>query len=84
VKYVTRRCVADVHAIMEVGTPHADGDQALVLDNGITVTATHEMTVRIKPQPGDYWVIQDDGYISVLAKRIFQKRYRPEEIPKGV
>jgi hypothetical protein len=77
-KFIARPVEVDSHKIMEAGAPLADGDQALVLENGITVTATSEMTCRMKPQPGDFWVISEDGHISILPKRVHEKRYRPE------
>ena len=39
------------------------------------VTATPEMTSRMTPSVGDYWVIQSDGYIYLNPKEVFERKY---------
>ena len=50
---------------------------ALVLENGEIVQATPEMTARMAPKIGDYWVIQQDGYIYLNPKEVFERKYAP-------
>lgn len=49
----------------------------LAIDNGENVVATSEMQSRMIPKPGDYWVIQSDGYIYLNPKAIFERKYSP-------
>jgi hypothetical protein len=42
------------------------------------VTATPEMCSRMVPKVGDYWVIQEDGYIYLNPKEVFERKYRPQ------
>ena len=53
---------------------------AIMLDNGEEVVATPEMTSRMEPKPGDYWVIQSDGYIYLNPKDVFERKYRPDDL----
>jgi hypothetical protein len=77
VKYVANPIEVDAFTITEIGTTGADGDRRLQLDNGEWVTATAEMTARMNPQRGDYWVIQLDGYIYLNPKEVFERKYHP-------
>lgn len=58
------------------GTWYAEG-LGLELENGKVVTATPEMTSRMTPVVGDYWVIQSDGYIYLNPKAVFERKYSP-------
>ena len=40
------------------------------------VVATPEMTSRMEPRIGDYWVIQSDGYAYLNPKDVFERKYR--------
>jgi len=51
------------------------GSLALTLENGDNVAATFEMIVRHTPTEGDYWVIQEDGYVYVNPKDVFERKY---------
>jgi hypothetical protein len=57
--------------------PHKDPDFILTLDSGEIVRATPAMTSRMAPSPGDYWVIQSDGYIYLNPKEVFERKYSP-------
>jgi hypothetical protein len=36
------------------------------------------MMARFKPQPGEYWVRQADGYIYLNPKEVFERKYSPK------
>ncbi|HEU5047114.1 MAG TPA: hypothetical protein VFT64_04640 [Rickettsiales bacterium] len=74
--YTTGRYLADAYVINTIGQPNAQGTP-LLLDNGTTVTASRLLISRFSPRPGDYWVIQEDGRISIIAKSVFEKNYKP-------
>jgi hypothetical protein len=44
-----------------------------------TVIATPDMTARMTPKVGDYWVIQSDGYIYLNPKEVFERKYHKKE-----
>lgn len=50
----------------------------LRLDNHSTVHATPEMCARMMPTPGDYWVVQSDGYVYLNPKKVFEEKYSPK------
>lgn len=58
------------------GTWNAEG-LGLELEGGKIVTAKPEMTSRMTPVIGDYWVIQSDGYIYLNPKEVFERKYHP-------
>jgi len=49
----------------------------LALDNGENVVATPEMQSRMIPKPGDYWVVQSDGYVYLNPQEVFERKYSP-------
>lgn len=53
------------------------GDEGLIieLENGQVVRADAGMIARMFPTTGDYWVIQDDGYIYLNPKDVFERKY---------
>jgi hypothetical protein len=51
------------------------GNTELLLENGNKVVAIPEMTSRLKPSIGDYWVQQEDGYIYLNPKQVFERKY---------
>jgi hypothetical protein len=63
--------------------PGKNPDFVLTLDNGEIVRATPDMTARMHPHPGDYWVIQSDGYVYLNPKDVFERKYSPIETGKA-
>ena len=74
-KYIANPVEVEAHKIIGVGA-QINGTH-LALENGENVTATKEMTARTAPKPGDYWVIQADGYIYLNPKEVFERKYSP-------
>lgn len=78
-KYRAKPVIVDAFAIKHIkgaeGVPGKTPIYHLTLDSGEEVIATSEMTARMEPKPGDYWVIQSDGYIYLNPKEVFERKY---------
>lgn len=55
---------------------------ALTLDDGRDVEALPDMTARVNPKVGDYWVKHWDGFVSIAPKVVFEKYYNSGEKKK--
>jgi hypothetical protein len=84
-KYVANPVEVQAYRILEIeGAESRDLDKTpifhLVVGDGESEnqrkTATSEMTSRMTPKVGDYWVIQADGYVYLNPKDIFERKYR--------
>lgn len=66
-----------VSAFRIIGTkePLASGHVGLVLEGDNWHLATPEQLSRISPQPGDYVVVQADGYIYLNPRDVFERKY---------
>jgi hypothetical protein len=77
-KYTANPVEVDAYKILEVG-PEADrsaGERILKLDGGPgMVICDKPMMARYTPNPGDYWVIQSDGYPYLNPKEVFERKY---------
>lgn len=47
----------------------------IMLETGDVVTAANGMFARYTPQPGDYYVVYEDGYASISPKKAFEDGY---------
>lgn len=56
---------------------NAESGIVLQLDNGVQFKPTFGMISRMLPKPGDYVVTQDDGYVYLNPKEVFERKYRP-------
>lgn len=43
----------------------------------IPITLDKGMTARMVPNVGDYYVKQEDGYVYINPKDVFERKYRP-------
>ena len=78
-KYRANPVIVEANRIVQVGDldcslPH-EGGCNLLLDNGQTVYATPSMLARMVPGIGDYWVIQEDGYVYLNPREVFERKY---------
>lgn len=69
-KYVANPVIVDAFEITEI-LPN----NILTLKDGGTAYPTPEMLSRITPVVGDYWVIQEDGYVYLNPKEVFERKY---------
>jgi hypothetical protein len=55
--------------------------ECFVLELGETHTihTTPDLTARMVPVVGDYWVLQSDGYSYLNPKAVFERKYSPLE-----
>lgn len=78
--YVANPVLVFARAITDV---HLNGKTYdLTLSDGHIVKATAAQTARHTPVPGDYWVVQADGYEYINPRDVFERKYRPiDDIP---
>ena|SRR5271155_583486 len=75
-KYRANPVAVDAFVIVTVRPIHLEPfGFTLLLDNGRWVHATAEMSARMTPIVGDYWVIQEDGYVYLNPKSVFERKY---------
>ena len=80
-KYIANPVEVDAFEILSVSKEgQVGGSLALKLDTGNIVVADTPMMARYKPQPGDYWVRQADGYVYLNPKDVFERKYSPKPI----
>lgn len=80
-KYKANPVIVDAFKIAQIkgaaGVPGKTPVYDLILETGEEVIATSEMTARMEPKVGDYWVIQEDGYVYLNPKDVFEHKYSP-------
>lgn len=74
-KYVANPVEVDAFEILAVKFTKDKPAAYLELDNGLGAWATPEMMARMSPKPGDYWVVQADGYEYLNPKAVFERKY---------
>ena len=75
-KYVANPIEVEAHRIIGVAKKaNADCSVNVALENGENQLATSGMLARYTPVPGDYWVIQSDGYVYLNPKEVFERKY---------
>ena len=82
-KYKANPVIVDAFKIVEIGSRIGAEITKLgiwlYLENGTSVFADKNMIARFEPQLGDYWVIQEDGYVYLNPKEVFERKYSPVE-----
>ena len=76
--------VVDAFKIIAIGEGtdnpgHADenGIYHLTLEDGRVEKTDSGMTARMEPKVGDYWVVQEDGYVYLNPASVFERKYSP-------
>jgi len=77
-KYIANPVEVDAFRIMSVSKRLDDPNWYVTVEGGNTMIATAEMTSRMTPVPGDYWVVQSDGYVYLNPKAVFERKYSPK------
>jgi hypothetical protein len=84
-KYVANPVEVDAFKIVKIldqeNTAHGV-TQTLKSEDGFELKATVGMTARYVAQVGDYWVIQEDGYVYLNPAAVFERKYRRMEPPR--
>ena len=78
-KYVANPIEVDAYVIQSVHLSNGSGTPVQVEGQTGFLIATPEMTARMKPFPGDYWVVQADGYVYLNPKDVFERKYKVVE-----
>lgn len=76
-KYYAQPVIVDADVIISIGMTKDDGSLELNLREGGEVVATPGMVARYIPKEGDYYVTQEDGYIYINPKSVFERKYAP-------
>lgn len=78
-KYKTKPVIVTAYRIVDFGTvPAANGGIFAQVDDGESrsiAELTPEMMARYTPVVGDYLVKQDDGYLYLNPKAVFERKY---------
>lgn len=76
-RYIANPVEVDAWIITEVGPQAEDWSREVSLaERTETVSVTLGMLARYPPAPGDYYVVQSDGYAYVNPKEVFESKYR--------
>lgn len=78
-KYKANPVLVDASRIVSIGPKGHRGDFHCALEDGKNVIATAEMCSRFEPTIGDYWVVQQDGYVYLNPAEVFERKYSPVE-----
>lgn len=76
-KYTANPVEVDAYEILGVGDSDNDGSFYVVVTERDPFKITREMAARMKPSPGDYVVVQSDGYVYLNPKDVFERKYHP-------
>lgn len=75
-KYQAKPVVVDAYVVSSVGPKDDSGGAELFFMHKAEPThADAGMLARYTPVPGDYFVIQSDGYGYVNPKDVFERKY---------
>jgi len=69
---VTAMQIELVHSMLD------DGSLPVTFNNGEGETLPPEMIGRYVPEPGDYVIVQENGYTYVNPRETFERKYHPE------
>ncbi len=75
-RYQANPVIVDAFRILDVRAV-CPPSFVLCLEGGATIHTTPELTARMTPVAGDYWVIQSDGYEYLNPKDVFERKYSP-------
>lgn len=79
-KYVANPVVVTAYIIQRVVLKE-DGTEIWIYDGEEKpFHCSHEMTARYQPLIGDYFVVQEDGYVYLNPKAVFERKYSPMQI----
>ena len=77
-KYIANPVEVDAFVIESVNHPDERGKTLLGLTELGTRYTTSDMTARMNPKVGDYFVVQSDGYADLNPKEVFERKYSPK------
>lgn len=81
-KYIANPVEVEAFKIVHVqAMPDAEPPLArrIMTEDGASRFAASEKLSRYIPVPGDYWVVQADGYEYLNPKDVFERKYHVDE-----
>ena len=83
-KYVANPVIVTAFKITDIGKCQVDNceikhNKVILLENGQPKIVSHDMLCRFDLQVGDYWVQQEDGYVYLNPKEVFERKYSKVE-----
>jgi hypothetical protein len=81
-KYQANPVIVNAFKIEAIDQPNSNGSRLIRHEEG-QMFAHGEMFARINPVIGDYLVVQEDGYVYLNPKAVFERKYSPEVTDKG-
>jgi hypothetical protein len=77
-RYIANPVTVEAKRIAKVmASPDGGRDVLLQLEDNSVFEPSADMLARMTPQPGDYLVTQEDGYVYLNPKDVFERKYRP-------
>lgn len=73
--YVYKPIEVEAYRIDRVRTICQHAEYEVTLENGETKIVDKGMVARYCPIPGDYYVIQQDGYVYINPKAVFENKF---------
>lgn len=77
-QYVANPVIVDAAVIED--TRHEGGFPEVKID-GAWMKLPEGADARYQPKVGDYYVVQEDGYVYVNPKQVFERKYRKAALP---
>ncbi len=72
-KYVGNPIIIDAFEI--IGVDVSSEQKIITVSEGTSVACEHAMFARYTPVPGDFLVVQEDGYMYFTPKHVFERKY---------
>ena len=77
-KYVANPVEVEAFEIESMRVVDSDGGHEITLKDSFEKRYLEAGAFsRFKPAPGDYYVVQSDGYVYLNPKSVFERKYRP-------
>ncbi len=80
-KYQANPVIVDAFKITTISDLREDGSVRIELEDGAVKRASAEMLARFMPGVGDYWVVQEDDYVYLNPREVFERKYRRQWSP---
>lgn len=74
-QYIAKPVIVSAFQIIEIRGYTDTRNVQLTLEDERHVEALNDMTVRITPKVGDYWITNADGYEHLMSKAKFAEHY---------
>lgn len=76
-RYIANPVEVEAQVITSVGKVDTAGTLEIWVEGGRKVYCDRGMIARYMPLEGDYLVTQEDGYVYLNPKEVFERKYHP-------